>query len=128
MESHAGAVTPYGHPEVFFKNVVLKNFAKFTRKHLHWSCRSSHRRFSIKKGVLKNFAKFTGKHLCQGVLFNKMRLIKNETLAQAFCCEFCEIFKNTFFTEHLRMTAFAVANCTYKCKINFDAQKTNSCC
>ena len=24
-----------------------------------------------------------------------------EDLAQAFSCEFCEIFKNTFFTEHL---------------------------
>ena len=35
------------------------------------------RRFSVKKGVLKNFAKFTGKHLCQGLfliklLFNKL--------------------------------------------------------
>ena len=28
--------------------------------------------------------------------------IKKETLAQVFSCEFCEIFKNTFFTEHLR--------------------------
>ena len=27
--------------------------------------------------------------------------IKKETLAQVFSCEFCEIFKNTFFTEHL---------------------------
>ena len=27
--------------------------------------RSSHRRCSITKGVLRNFAKFTGKHLCQ---------------------------------------------------------------
>ena len=26
----------------------------------------------------------------------------NETLAQVFSCEFCEIFKNTFFTEHLQ--------------------------
>ena len=31
--------------------------------------------------------------------------IKKETLAQVFFCEFCEIFKNTFFTEHLRTTA-----------------------
>ena len=29
------------------------------------------RRCSIKKSVLKNFAKFTGKHLCQSLLFNK---------------------------------------------------------
>ena len=27
--------------------------------------------------------------------------IKKETLALLFFCEFCEIFKNTFFTEHL---------------------------
>ena len=28
-------------------------------------------------------------------------VIKKETLAQVFFCEFCEISKNTFFTEHL---------------------------
>ena len=28
--------------------------------------------------------------------------MKKETLAQAFSCEFCEISKNTFFTEHVR--------------------------
>ena len=27
--------------------------------------------------------------------------IKKETLAQVFSCEFCEISKNTLFTEHL---------------------------
>ena len=31
--------------------------------------------------------------------------IKKETLAEEFSCEFCEIFKNTFFTEHLWVTA-----------------------
>ena len=31
--------------------------------------------------------------------------IKKETVAQAFTCEFCEIFKNVFFTERLLMTA-----------------------
>ena len=34
--------------------------------------RTSHRRCSIKKGVLKNFTKFTGKHLCQSLFFNKV--------------------------------------------------------
>ena len=57
--------------------------------------RSSHQRCSMKKGVLRNFRKFTGKHLCQSVF------IKKETLAQVFCCEFCEISRNTFFREHL---------------------------
>ena len=28
--------------------------------------------------------------------------IERVILAQVFSCEFCEIFKNTFFTEHLR--------------------------
>ena len=28
-------------------------------------------------------------------------LIKKEALVQVFSCEFCEIFKNTFFTEYL---------------------------
>ena len=31
--------------------------------------------------------------------------MKKETLAQGFSCEFCEISKNTFFTEHLQETA-----------------------
>ena len=34
--------------------------------------RSSHPRCSVKKGVLRNFAKFTGKHLCQTLFFNKV--------------------------------------------------------
>ena len=31
--------------------------------------------------------------------------MKKETLAQVFSCEFCEIFKNTCFAEHLWTTA-----------------------
>ena len=33
--------------------------------------------------------------------------IKKETLAQVFSCEFCKIFKNFLFTEHLWATASA---------------------
>ena len=58
-------------------------------------------RRSVKIGVLRNFAKFTGKHLCQSLFFKK------EALAQMFSCEFWEISKNTFFTEHLWTTASA---------------------
>ena len=28
---------------------------------------------------------------------------KKETIVQVFVCEFCKIFKNTFFIEHLRL-------------------------
>ena len=31
--------------------------------------------------------------------------LKRGSLAQMFFCEFCKISKNTFFTEHLRITA-----------------------
>ena len=67
--------------------------------------RSSHQRCSVKKSVLRNFKKFTGKHLCQTFLFKACNFIKNEVLAQVFSCEFCEISKNTFSTEYLWTTA-----------------------
>ena len=58
--------------------------------------RSSRPEVSCKKGVLKNFAKFTGN---QPAFCN---FIKNETLAQLFSSEICEISKSNFFIEHLR--------------------------
>ena len=75
--------------------------------------RNSHQRCSVKKVVLRNFTKFTGKHLCQSLSFNcrpQANFIKKETLAQVFSCEFCKISKNTFFTEHLWTTASEVKN------------------
>ena len=38
----------------------------------------------------------------QSLFFNK---VKKQTLAQVLYCEFCEIFKNTFFAEYLWATA-----------------------
>ena len=32
-----------------------------------------------KKGVLRNFAKFTGKHLCQTLFFNKVAVLRDRT-------------------------------------------------
>ena len=70
----------------------------------------------MEKGVLRNFAKFRGKHLRQSFFFNKVaglrpqacNFIKKEALTLVFSCEFCEISKNIFFTEHLRTTASAL--------------------
>ena len=50
------------------------------------------------------------KHLCQSLFFNKVagnacNFIKNETVAQVFSCEFCEISKDTIFTEQLWETS-----------------------
>ena len=64
-----------------------------------------------KKGVLKNGTKFTGKHLCQSLFFNNIAELKT----QVSSCEFCEIFKNTFFIKHVRTTAsgqMSLGNCS----------------
>ena len=42
--------------------------------------KSSHRRCSIKKVVLKNFAKFTEKHLYQSLFFNEVAGLRQATL------------------------------------------------
>ena len=67
----------------------------------------------MKKGVLRNFTKFTGKYLCQSLFFNKVAGLRPATLLKresrtGISCEFCECSKNTFFTEHLWMTAFKI--------------------
>ena len=72
--------------------------------------RRSHRRCSVRKGVLRNFAKFTGKQICQSLFFSKVADLRpaallKKRLAQMFSCESCEIFKNTFLTEHIWATA-----------------------
>ena len=41
----------------------------------------------------------------KGVRTEACNFIKKETLAQVFSCEFCEIFKNMYFEDHLRKAA-----------------------
>ena len=42
--------------------------------------RSSHQRCSMKNGVLRNFTKFTGKHMCQSLFFNTVAYLSPATL------------------------------------------------
>ena len=101
-----------------FKKGIKQFLQLFETQYTSTLYRSSHQWSSIKKVVLRNFTKFTGKQLCQSLFFD----IKKEALAQVFSCEFCEISKNTFFTEHLRVIAsvstslyptnFAKVSCT----------------
>ena len=42
------------------------------------SARSSRPEVFCKKGVLRNFAKFTGKHLCQSLFLNKVAGLRPE--------------------------------------------------
>ena len=54
--------------------------------------RNSCRELFCEKGVCKNSAKFRGKHLRYRIFFNKVTLLKKETQAQVFSCEFCNFF------------------------------------
>ena len=65
------------------------------------------------KGALRNFAKFTRKHLCQSLFFNKVAGLRPDV-----SCEFCEIPKNTFITEHLRAAASICEKERYKIQLN----------
>ena len=59
---------------------IFSDFLYVSIKSLIKLSRSSHRRCSVRKGVLRNFAKFTGKHLCQRFFFNKVAGLRPATL------------------------------------------------
>ena len=67
--------------------------------------RSSRPEVFYKKGILRNFAKFTGKHLRQHQVAGQGNF-KSGSLAQVFSCEFCEISQNTFFYRTPLVAAF----------------------
>ena len=62
-------------PDVLYKRGDLKNFSRSTDKHNKQSPWGV-----LSKDVLKNFAKFTGKHLCWSLLFNKVAGWEPETV------------------------------------------------
>ena len=66
---------------------------------------------SVKKSALKIFAKFTGKNLCRSLFFKRVAFIKKETPIQMLSFDFCQTFKNTFFTEHLPRLPMCFARC-----------------
>ena len=70
--------------------------------------RSSRLEVFCRKGVLRNFGKFTGKHLCQSLLFNKVAGLRTVTLLKTrfwyrcFPVNFSKFLKTPSVTEHLR--------------------------
>ena len=92
------------------------------------SCKRSHQRCSIKKAVLKNFAIFTG-DINRSIpvlqsLFNKVQSLRSETLlkktpTQVFSLLYCEIFKSTYFEEHLRTAASGAVVFTFVFYLHF---------
>ena len=72
--------------------------------------RSSHRRCSVEK-VFLEISQNSQENTCARVPF----LIKKETPAQVFSCEFCEISKNTFSAEHLRWLLLSLNKIRLNC-------------
>ena len=76
----------------------------------YWLFRSIHQKCSVKKVVLE-ISQNLQENTCARVSFlirlqgSDLQLYLKKTLAQVFSCEFCEISKNTFSTEHLQSTA-----------------------
>ena len=81
-----------------FTNLIIPDKSKNT---LHKN-RSSHRRCSVRKMFLE-MSQNSQENTCARVSFliKACNFIKKEALAQVFSCKFCEILKNTFYTEHL---------------------------
>ena len=61
-----------------------------------------------KKDVLRNFAKFTRKHLCPSLFFNKVAglrpatLLKKRLWHRCFPVNFVKFLRTPFLTEHVR--------------------------
>ena len=97
---------PFSPPQPqkeFGKKDVFPNFTKFTGKHLCWSI------FLIKLQALFLFSKRNNQNT-KGFLDDFKRVevkacnfIQKETQSQVLPCKICDIFKNTFFTEHLEL-------------------------
>ena len=76
----------------------------------------------FKISVLKNFAIFTGKHLCWGLFLTKWQAWRDaiywkETSTQVLSCEYCEIFKNSFFHRTPLVAAFVLRNYLWWCNL-----------
>ena len=68
--------------------------------------RSSRPEVFCKKGFLRNFTKFTGKHLCQSLFFNKVPGLRPATLLKkglwhrCFTVNFVKFLRTPFYIEH----------------------------
>ena len=74
----------------------------------HCNIRDSGSEVFFKLIVLKNFAKLTEKHLCWSLILIRLQT-KTKLQHKCFFVNIVKIFKKTFFTEHLRTTACVIS-------------------
>ena len=74
--------------------------------------RSSH----LREGVLRNFAKFTGKHLCQSLFFNKVAGLRPATLLKkrfwhrCFPVNFAKFIRTSFLQNTTERLLLSIIN------------------
>ena len=73
-------------------------FTNFLKQQKQWRC-------SVKNVFIK-ISQYSHENTCVGVTLQAFRIATLlETPTQMFSCEYCKIFKDTYFKEHLRTTA-----------------------
>ena len=96
---------------VFKTEEVKQAFERVLKSKKKTTDRSSHQKVSCEKCAFKYFAKFARKHLCWSLFLIKFGSLqpatlskkkKKKVLVKKFSSEFCTIFKNPFFTEHIQ--------------------------
>ena len=85
---------------------------------MNLSCRNSHQRCSLKKVFLKNFTKFSGRHLCWSLFFNKVSGMRSTTLLKerlqqrCFPVNFVKFLRTPFLQNTSRQLLLFVINLT----------------
>ena len=78
--------------------------------------RSSRPNVFFKNGVLRNFAKFTGKNLCQSLFLNKVAGLRRATILKKRLCHRCfpvnfaKFLRTPFLIEHLWWPLLKITN------------------
>ena len=103
--------------------MICMSFRMSFRGDNHYS--SSRSEVFCKKGVLRNFVKFTGKHLCQSLFFNKVTGLRPASLLEKRLCHRCfpvnfaKFLRTSFLAEQLRWLLLSLL--LHKCQkeVNF---------
>ena len=109
-----------------WKMVLQNSFQKCRSSHSHMFFRSSHPEVFCKKGFLRNFTKFTGKHLYQSLIINKvvglslsLQFYWKRDSYRYFPMNFAKFLRTPFLTEHLKIGVliinFQIFARTYLC-------------
>ena len=89
-----------------------------------WICRSRHWTCSARKGVLRNFEKFTGKHLCQSLFVNKVTglrpaiLLKKRLWYRYFPVNFAKFPRTAFAQNTFWQLLLNLEGCVIKVSIS----------